>query len=708
MNNFQEKLKGWLWQRQQDQSHRQLLVVSGSQTFCRSVLSTLTEEYPKSATTLLGRSLYSFSKAQELKRYRHLLGSECQLAIYDAFDALRPNAVLALAGTVARGGLMVICCPPLTQWAGYQEQTSGHYLSYGETCLTSPLRQYLAAEFKHGKSVALYSEDGELSLPLGTFACAPAGVRPPAPFATEDQHRIFSQIAARLNGLRCALITAHRGRGKSTLMGMVAGQSLLNNTPVIVTSRHESAAEMVFKGLALTCPDIVQIAPQQYSYNGVLCSWLPLDHPSLNNPDNHLVIIDEAAATPIPQLKQLCSAASRVLLSTTMIGYEGSGRGFITRFIPWLTNQYDALAHYSLQTPVRWFAGDPLEHFWHSAFGLNTAEGPLAQINQPNSPLAHNRVRINTVDRSSLVVEHKEQILGLLMQAHYQTTADELVRLTDSPNQHTLTATSRGTVIGVLHYQLEGSHYLKPVADAVASGTRRVNGHLSAQALALLVADPQFATFSYWRINRIAVLPSYRRKGVGRKLVEALKAMAKAANIDGITTSFGTTDELVCFWQRQQFVAVKPGLKKDAASGEYSLLMLRPISEALSAHSALIDYRYGQELKLHPAPKSFARYVVKPLSDKAITDACNHRILTALVDKHRSIQHSNAAVAWLLTQIESESIPPGLQVSYEVLSHYIAMLNTPKMFIQRYTLNGKRAAEDYVVEHLTRLYQHTD
>ncbi len=44
------------------------------------------------------------------------------------------------------------------------------------------------------------------------------------------------------------------------------------------------------------------------------------------------LIVDEAAAIPAPLLRQLVSRFPRTLLTTTVQGYEGTGRGFLLKF----------------------------------------------------------------------------------------------------------------------------------------------------------------------------------------------------------------------------------------------------------------------------------------------------------------------------------------------------------------------------------------
>ncbi|CCK15466.1 Predicted P-loop ATPase fused to an acetyltransferase COG1444 [Cronobacter universalis NCTC 9529] len=69
------------------------------------------------------------------------------------------------------------------------------------------------------------------------------------------------------------------------------------------------------------------------------------------------LVIDEAAALPGPMLQKLVRAFPAALLTSTVQGYEGTGRGFLLKFCAGI----DGLRYRTLNTPVRWAQGDPLE-----------------------------------------------------------------------------------------------------------------------------------------------------------------------------------------------------------------------------------------------------------------------------------------------------------------------------------------------------------
>ena len=679
-------------------AHRQLLVVSGTAQYCKNVVKHLFS-LCHDDTLLLGKTLFPENTSRGMGAYRTILGTEYALAVVDSFEAFRPNAILAVAGTVTQGGLLVLCCPDFAHWPAYQEVSTSHYLSYGEQLQCSVLRTAMIEQFKTDPSVAIAREHHPLILPQIRLASA----RPETtlPFKTTEQQTLFTRLTAD-KPVHNALLTADRGRGKSTLLGMIAGHCLaIQNKSVMLTSRYAESVSQVFAGLLLTCPKAIHTDRHRMVYQDTSCKWLPLDHPALTTlDDTDVLLIDEAASIPVPQLTALCSQAGSVLLSSTMRGYEGSGRGFITRFIPWLRQHRPDIEHHELLSPIRWYEGDPVERFWYQALCLEDARPAAAEKgNEPINQVSHYQplVKQQYHDATS------RQLLPLLMQAHYQTTADELVRLYDAPTNNTLLAMADKEVVGVINYQQEGGALLQDVATGIASGARRVNGHMSAQGLSVLLASASIATATFWRINRIAVLPRYRRQGVASRLIHLLAEQARQAGIDALTTSYGATPELTRFWQTNRFLPAKPGLKRDASSGEYSLLMVLPLSERIGVEQALITQRFSQELLLHPAADTFgcgSADTAFNLNDKIKT--CSVNILHQVVNGSRSLQHARGSVAWF---VKTQTTSHMNAESIAVVRDFISDVNATDALARRYKLSGKRETEAWVTKHLSRLLE---
>ena len=87
-------------------------------------------------------------------------------------------------------------------------------------------------------------------------------------------------------------------------------------------------------------------------------------------------MVDEAAALPVPLLKRLLLHAPRIVFSTTVQGYEGTGRGFTLRFSHILNQHRPQWRKVLLAQPIRWADGCPVEAWLARTLLLNE---PAAQ-----------------------------------------------------------------------------------------------------------------------------------------------------------------------------------------------------------------------------------------------------------------------------------------------------------------------------------------
>jgi tRNA(Met) cytidine acetyltransferase len=81
------------------------------------------------------------------------------------------------------------------------------------------------------------------------------------------------------------------------------------------------------------------------------------------------------------------------------------------------------------------------------------------------------------------------------------------------------------------------------------------------------------------RVLRIATHNEARSRGLGTALLEGIREEF-ASEVDWLGTGYGVTPELVRFWNRCGFRTVHLSTRRNETSGEHSVVMLDPTSEA--------------------------------------------------------------------------------------------------------------------------------
>lgn len=275
-------------------------------------------------------------------------------------------------------------------------------------------------------------------------------------------------------------------------------------------------------------------------------------------------MIDEAAAIPTALLSALLAYFPRALLTTTVQGYEGTGRGFLLKFCATL-NDWN---HLTLTNPIRWASHDPLEQIIDDIMLFNDDLPPTA------SAIA--QIEISGCEQQDWLnnPELLCRFYGLLSCAHYRTTPLDLRRLLDAPGMHFSAAKVADSVIGALWLVDEGG--LDTLAHEVWAGKRRPKGSLVAQSLAAHSGQWQAPTLLSRRISRVAVAPLWRQQGIARQMIAAEQARAQGEGLDFLSVSFGYTAELACFWHACGFQLVRMGSHKEASSGCYAAMAILP------------------------------------------------------------------------------------------------------------------------------------
>ena len=590
-----------------DAIHRRWLVIDEDEDYCRKACEQLIQNAPPHLKT----AVFDASDLTGKKRAK-LLGNEFDIAVLFAHNEFRIGDLMALAGTIKRGGCFVLCCPPFAQWP---RTYTANYISHGYQLTHSP---YIVRFVNKIDQTTWIARHNRLTTHLPEKNILKAGVdhsnalardSTNVNFASVDQQHAYTALMSQWTADNAnAIISAPRGRGKSSLLGLFIAALIQQGMRICITSTLTENAERIFHhaqqfdGLtAVSASRIVHIKT-----HGCI-EWVAPDNPILLDTVFDALIIDEAASLPIPTLLTILHQHKKWVLSTTTQGYEGSGQGFMHKLMPALKNRH--AMHLTLETPLRWYSGDLIENFLNEAclFSTDTPD----DYSDTKALLATGLDQSAECDmtyrlvRFSQLLEHEIiNVMALLTLAHYQTTPDDAMRLLDSPDTALCVQTLRNVITGVAVINYEGGSILEPLAQGIAEGSRRPKGHLSAQRIALKTTLACDATRFYWRINRIAIAPPLQRFGLGSKLLCAITTAARSANADAITTSYGTTAALNNFWANNGFTIVDKGLKPNKASGETSALALKPLSvNGLDVTERLTNI---QDIECHRA--SFSQY----------------------------------------------------------------------------------------------------
>lgn len=598
---------------------RRLLVLSGEEGWCFDHVLKLRDALP-------GDWLW-ISPQPDAENHcspsalQTLLGREFRHAVFDARHGFDAAAFAALSGTLKAGSWLVLLLPVWEEWENQPDADSLRWSDCPDPIATPHFVQHLKRVLTADNDAILWRQNQPFSLAHFT----PRTDWHPATGAPQpEQQQLLQQLLTMPPGV--AAVTAARGRGKSALAGQlisrIAGSAIVTAPAKAATDVLAQFAGEKFRFIA---PDALLASDEQ-------ADWL---------------VVDEAAAIPAPLLHQLVSRFPRTLLTTTVQGYEGTGRGFLLKFCA----RFPHLHRFELQQPIRWAQGCPLEKMVSEALVFDDEN--FTHTPQGNIVISAFE---QTLWRSE--PETPLKVYQLLSGAHYRTSPLDLRRMMDAPGQYFLQAAGENEIAGALWLVDEGG-LSQQLSQAVWAGFRRPRGNLVAQSLAAHGSNPLAATLRGRRVSRIAVHPARQREGTGRQLIAG--ALQYTHDLDYLSVSFGYTGELWRFWQRCGFVLVRMGNHREASSGCYTAMALLPMSDAGKQLAEREHYRLRRDAQAL-AKWNGETLPVDPLNDAVLSDddwlelagfAFAHRpLLTSLGCLLRLLQTSELALPALRGRLQ--------------------------------------------------------
>lgn len=630
-------LIGNLWGQARDSHHRRLLLISGDADWTATCASQAVASLPElTPVWLTDRPLAD--KTQPIRTAIQLLGQDLNLLLYDAHSGFDPDGFGAATGAIRGGGILILLTPPFADWPRRTDPEAERIAVWPHRAdaltgrfirrLIRVLRadptivwieqQGNSAHVKTGSSSERHSPlpperfvlpeieqaaqpTQKLSSTPGPSLCKAGTTESRSEPVTPDQQQALDAIlkTARGRARRPLVLTAHRGRGKSAVLGLAAGHLLMaDDCRVLVTAPRRASVDQIF----LHADAVLRNAAEQgrSTVIGVMAFHSPAVLAS-EFPDADLLLVDEAAGIPAPLLEALLTRYPRIVFATTVHGYEGTGRGFDLRFratLDRLTPNWRAL---TIDTPIRWAPEDPLESLTFRALLLDAAPAASEEL----EGAIPGNCRCERLDPAALADDEPtlRELFGLLVLAHYQTRPMDLRMLLDGLNVRIYVLRHGERIAATLLAAEEGGFTDAGLCESIYLGRRRPRGHLLPQTLSAHAGILDALSFRYLRVIRIAVHPLLSGRGLGRMLLRELFHDGRVDGFDLAGASFGATPELLQFWGRCGYRPVQVGTSRNAASGEHAVVMLRRLNARGWHFAATAQRRLASRLPvLLPGP----------------------------------------------------------------------------------------------------------
>ncbi|EGC46232.1 nucleolar ATPase Kre33 [Histoplasma capsulatum var. duboisii H88] len=376
-------------------------------------------------------------------------------------------------------------------------------------------------------------------------------------------------------------LTAARGRGKSAALGVaIAAAIAYGYSNIFITSPSpenlKTLFEFVFKGfdalgymdhvdytiLQSTNPDfnkaIVRVNVHR-QHRQTIQYIQPQDAYALGQAE--LLVIDEAAAIPLPMVRKLMGPYL-VFMASTINGYEGTGRSLSLKLIQQLREQSRggaksaddtdivdraagkspnhgekffsggrSLREITLSEPIRYAPGDFVEKWLNKLLCLD-ATLPKSKVNTQGCPHP-SQCELLHVNRDVLFSFHPlpekllQQMMALYVASHYKNSPNDLQLMSDAPAHQLFVLvppTDPNKVpepLCVIQVALEGRISKESVFHGLSRG-QRAGGDLIPWLVSQQFQDEEFAGLSGARIVRIATNPDYLGMGYGSRALELL------------------------------------------------------------------------------------------------------------------------------------------------------------------------------------------
>jgi len=561
------------------------------------------------------------------EKSERVLGQTFSYLVMDLTKDLKPNDVGRLIGIVEGGGLIILLTPSWSMW--------DEFLTIFKRNLTIPqypqprhvFIKWFKEKLMEHECIGIYDADSsaiikKFVLKTSSSQIVEKIVIPEKKLFPEtvyehaltmDQVRVIKLLEELYEKpgkgrKKVIVITADRGRGKSCsvgigIIGLIHLLTKVKPKPRILVTAPSSSNVQSLMTLAMKVLDALKYKYEVIRREGYVIElrsekfsieyWEPINIPKING---DIVVVDEAAGIHVPMLHKIWRSHRRIVFSTTIHGYEGAGRGFSVRFLQKIRSDKNTdLIEYEMNEPIRYSRDDPIEKWQFDTLLLDAEPAELSE--EDLRDIDEKKLEYIVYEPNYLFSKAGEmelrQLFGIYVLAHYRNEPDDLGMLADAPH-HGIRAvkTRSGKIVCAIQIAFEGDIDEASAKELLRGG--KIPGNIIPDRFLKHVRLKGFSKLRGFRIVRIATHPMVQGKGIGSWAIEKLVEEAVSKKYDWIAAGFGVNEELLRFWLRNGFYPIHISPDRNPVSGEYTLLVIRPLNDDVYKYvlKANMEFKY--------------------------------------------------------------------------------------------------------------------
>ena len=580
---------------------------------------------------------YFNAKFLHYKDSSSVLGETYDNLILDLTEGFHPNDLGIIVETVKESGLILFISPSLDAWKDLKGRWHEDLVSEPYTVDDIVPRFYrrFIKKTLSSEGIIVFDADKRKIVKRYTFKKV---VEPREEIvlpektkeikrklfklcATQDQVKVletFETFFDKSRERKAVVITANRGRGKTAVLGIVTPylisrmeRVLKRAVKILVVAPNPRAVQTYFEFLkkALVRQGMKNFSVKKSGDNITVINskyarveYAVPRRAMIEKDFADIIIVDEAAGIDVPVLWRIIEGCRYSILSTTIHGYEGTGRGFAIRFLKRLESDGNVeVVKVHLDEPIRYGKGDPIENWLYDVLLLDAQ--PVELNEEDLKAIEEKKLEFEEIDKDELIENDSllREFFGIYVLAHYRNRPSDLVILLDMPNHIPLRVKVNGKTVCSLHVAIEGGMDEETIKK-LSSGYKP-KGQIIPDLILKHYWDYEFPELSGIRIVRIATHPSVMDRGIGSFGLSKLVTWAEQKDLDWAGSGFGVSPELLRFWIRNGFIPVHITPQRNEISGEYTVIVLKPLKMHISS-------------KIDKLNSEFVRRIIEYLSDE--------------------------------------------------------------------------------------------